>query len=66
MANFSFILSLMLIAGVAVGCIFASLTAKRLRVKEKGRYRAALDNWEDEGGSVTTVDAPSVDREHRG
>ena len=29
---------------------------KRLRDKQKGRQKAALDNWEDEGGSVAKTD----------
>lgn len=66
MTSFSFILSLVMIGGVAVGCIFASFTAKRLRVKEKGRYKVALDDWEDEGGSVVTDDDAGDERGNRG
>lgn len=42
----------LLIGGVVVASMFASLMFERLRKKDEGRQRAALRNWEDEGGSV--------------
>ena len=50
-----FILPIVLIGSAAVASIFAALMAERLRNKE--RQKAALDGWEDEGGSVAVVAA---------
>lgn len=51
-----FIPPLLLIGGVAVASIFASMMAERLRKKDEGPREAALRDWEDEGGSVPPID----------
>lgn len=47
-------LALVLIGGAAIASIFAWLTVERLATK--GRHKAALESWEDEGGSIATTD----------
>ncbi len=51
-----FILPLLLIAGAAVASVFAPRLAKRLRDEQQGRKKAALDEWENEGGNVAAAD----------
>lgn len=50
-----FIMPLVLIGGTAVASFFASLMVERVRNKE--RQKAALNDWEDEGGSVVASSA---------
>lgn len=38
--------------GAAATTVFAALMSARLRSKEQGRQKAALADWEDEGGRV--------------
>ncbi len=54
-----FIPPLVPIGGAAVASVSASPMVVRLRNKQKGRHKTALDDWENEGGSVaaTAVDA---------
>lgn len=52
-----FIPPLVLIGGAAAVSVFALLMLGRLRDMEKGRQKAKLDDWEDEGGSVAKADA---------
>ncbi len=47
-------LALVLIGGAAIVSIFAWLALERLGDKE--RHKAALEGWEDEGGSIATTD----------
>ncbi len=46
-------LALMLIGGAVAAAVFACLKLERLR--KKGLQKAAIDEWEDEGGSVATT-----------
>jgi hypothetical protein len=48
-------------AGVA--SVRDSLAVGRLRILDKGSQKAELDDWEDEGGSVTATDPPRLDRD---
>lgn len=49
-----------LIGGAMIATVFASLVVKRICNKQKGRQKAELAGWENEGGSVvaTHVVAP--------
>lgn len=51
-----FLLPLVPIGGAAAASVFAALMVERLRSKEKGRQKAKLDDWEDEGGSMAATD----------
>lgn len=52
---------LVLIGGAAAASVFASLLVARLRSRQQGAQKAALDNWEGEGGCVAAgkLAAPS-------
>jgi len=47
-----FITPLVLVGGTVAASAFALLMGVRLRTKQEARRKAALDNWEDEGGSA--------------
>ncbi|NMG73988.1 hypothetical protein [Aromatoleum diolicum] len=52
-----FILPAVLVGNSAVASVFATFMADRLRHTRKGRQKAALADWEDEGGSVVVPEA---------
>lgn len=47
-----FTLPAALVGSAAVASVFATSMAERIRHTRKNRPKAALANWEDEGGSV--------------
>lgn len=48
-----------LIGGAVIATIFALLMVERICNKQKGRQKAEVGSWENEGGSVAaTVVAP--------
>jgi len=50
-----FILTLVPILGAAAAAyVYASLSRKCLRNRDKGRQKEALNDWENEGGSVAS------------
>ncbi|NMG29674.1 hypothetical protein [Aromatoleum evansii] len=54
-----FILPAVLVGNAAVVPVFTRFMADRLRHTRKSRQKAALANWEDEGGSVVAPVVPT-------
>lgn len=52
-----FILPAALVGNAAVASVFATFMADRLHRTRKNRQKAALADWEDEGGSVVVAGA---------